>query len=154
MIRIEVLGTDRVIAYFQKASDRQKKGTVEAMTAIGKRVLEEVQANLSGGMLKSQSGTLLRAQEVRVEEEASKVSVFVGFDADKAPYGKFLLEGVGHDWLIQAVNAKALKFQINGEDVFAKHVTHPPFPPKSFLADALAKVQPEIMPTLRAAINA
>lgn len=154
MIKIQVIGTDQVIAYLQSASRKQKVGVRRAMQKIGEKMLDAVHEELSGGMLQQKTGKLYRAQQLRLEEENDQLSLFLGFDKNEVPYGQYLLEGVPHDWLITAVNARALKFEIGGKTAFAKHVTHPPLPPRSFLAAAMEKVRSEIVPTIREEIRA
>lgn len=69
-----------------------------------------------------------------------ETSGFITFDAD---YGHWLEEGNNQKGsYIYPVNGKALKFQVNGQTIFAKKVkTHGPLP---FMSNAREKVEQSI----------
>lgn len=154
MIRLTIQGTDQVIAYFNRASQRQVDGLRRAFGTFRDQMAAEVDRLLSGGMLQSVSGALRSAQYATVEDDGHALEMTIGFDEVMAPYGVILAQGVPHSWEIEARSKQALRFEIGGEVVFAKRVTHPPALPKSWIATAIATQYPSLLPLIREEINA
>lgn len=53
-----------------------------------------------------------------------------------AEYGDVIERGVPHPFVIRARDGGTLHFMIDGHDVFAKQVTHPPIAPRPYLGPA------------------
>lgn len=53
-----------------------------------------------------------------------------------ASYGDYVERGVPHPWVITASPGSSLHFWIDGREVFAKRVVHPPMAPQPYLAPA------------------
>jgi hypothetical protein len=68
-------------------------------------------------------------------------------------YGVVHEYGGTRSYDIYPVNAKALLFQINGENIFRKHVLHPPLPERSFMRSALADMSEQIVADLQEAAS-
>lgn len=59
-----------------------------------------------------------------------------------ADYGDVIERGVPHPFVIRAHDGGVLHFVIDGHDVFATQVTHPPIPPRPYLGPAFDKGLP------------
>lgn len=64
-----------------------------------------------------------------------------------SPVGRFLEEGT-RPHIIRPVRAKALRFEVDGEVVFARLVHHPGTSPSPWLAPAFERAVNESIPTL------
>lgn len=69
----------------------------------------------------------------------------LGFDlGPTAEYGDYVERGVPHPWVITAHDGGMLHFVIDGHDVFAKSVVHPPMAPQPYLGPAFDSQLPNI----------
>lgn len=59
-----------------------------------------------------------------------------------ADYGDVIERGVPHPFVIRAKDGGTLHFVIDGHDVFATQVTHPPIAPRPYLGPAFDKGLP------------
>jgi len=57
-------------------------------------------------------------------------------------YGGILELGVPHPFVINAKPGGMLHFVIDGEDIYARSVTHPPIPPRPYMGPAFDAVLP------------
>lgn len=117
------------------------------MDTLGQQLYALVADKLSGGVLKVQTGELLRSVmlnalaitgmqfETSVEIPESSPQWIVGMTHE---YG-----GTGY-YQILPVNAQALRFMVGGNPVFAKSVNHPPAVERSFLRSSLDEIQAEV----------
>lgn len=169
MIKFEVLGDTVVQASFDTLAAREHAALVTVTNTLGLELLAQVvDVNLAGAVLKRQTGTLARAQNVKTLDTATEISASVGFNKGTAPYGVYHEYGVPHEWVITAVRAKALRFKLGaGAGIsfavgsmaeyasgyaFRKSVVHPPLPERSFLRSALAWLAPQVQPAYEAAL--
>jgi hypothetical protein len=60
-----------------------------------------------------------------------------------ADYGDVIERGVPHPFVIRARDGGTLHFVIDGHDVFATQVTHPPIPPRPYLGPAFDRGLPQ-----------
>lgn len=74
-----------------------------------------------------------------ISMDVGELSVDVGPTSD---YGGILELGVPHPFVIEARPGHSLHFTIDGEDVFAKRVTHPPIAPRPYMGPAFDAVLP------------
>jgi hypothetical protein len=154
-VQFEVLGDTQVISELDDFSARERAAVVKAMKGLGLRLQTiVVDQNLAGAVLNRRTGTLARAQVLTEVDAEEEISESVGFNKATAPYGVAHEFGVPHEWIIAAVRAKALRFEIGGKVIFRKSVTHPPLPERSFLRSALAQIAPDVQPTVEAALAA
>lgn len=79
---------------------------------------------------------------------AGSISVDFGplsFDAGPtSEYGDVLERGVPHPFVIRAKAGGTLHFVIDGHDVFAKSVTHPPISPRPYMGPAFDRTLPQV----------
>jgi phage gpG-like protein len=149
MIAVQLIGEDRLVARFAAMPEKLQEGVARAVTRLGLELQRTVQQKLSGEVLKVRTGSLRSSINLEVTATASDVSATVGTNVRYARYHEF---GVGHPWLIEAKNAKALRFTVGGRTIFRRRVTHPPLAERSFLRSALADVAPQIEEELREAV--
>jgi hypothetical protein len=155
MIKFEVVGDTQVVSALEEYTAREHLALIRVMHILGLRLQEiVVDQNLAGAVLHRVSGTLARAQVLTDTDSDTEISAAVGFNKAAVPYGVYHEYGVPHEWVITAVRAKALRFQIGGTTIFRKSVTHPPLPERSFLRTALAQIAPTVQPTVAAALAA
>ena len=148
-------GGAALVAKFQNFQDRLYAALVLADKALGIRLQDIVVAQkLSGQVLKRRSGKLATSINFELSQVPNQVAATVGFNKATVPYGVFQEFGVPHSWIIEAKNAKALRFTIGGQLFYRKKVTHPGLQERSFLRSALAQIAPEVGPAIEAAIAA
>lgn len=153
-VEFEVRGDTLVEAKLGQISEAEHKALVRVMTQLGMELHEHVvDVNLAGGVLKRRTGNLARAQNMKMVDSDTEIGTYVGFNRATAQYGVYHEFGVPHEWVIRAVRAKALKFQIGGETFFRKKVTHPGLPERSFLRSALTWITPKIQPAVNDAVK-
>jgi len=104
-----------------------------------------IRLKLTGGVLRTHSGTLAASILSSISDDESDATVTVS--SAGVPYAaiqEFGGKTSAHD--IIAKNAKALAFSGEGGIVFAKHVHHPGsiIPPRSYLASSLSELHDEL----------
>jgi hypothetical protein len=152
---LQMEGDAALVAKFDSLNDRIYAALVRTMTALGIRLQAiVVEQKLSGQVLKRQSGKLASSINFEIGQAPNQITSTVGFNKATVPYGVFQEFGVPHSWVIEAKNAKALRFTIGGQVFFRKKVTHPGLQERSFLRSALAQIAPEVGPAIEAAIAA
>jgi phage gpG-like protein len=155
VITIGVAGDDAVTNRFAGFNERVKERLGEVMERLGVALLDQVRDNLSGTVLQQRSGRLAAAQDWRIDDDGTGLSVAVGFDSGAVPYGAIQeFGGTTRAHLIEAKQAFALSFSYGGQLVFAKRVQHPGsrIPERSFLRAALASMSAEALPLIEATV--
>lgn len=76
-----------------------------------------------------------------ISTDVGDLSVDVGPTAD---YGDVIERGVPHPFVIRAREGGTLHFMIDGHDVFAKSVTHPPIAPSPYMSPAFDRGLPQL----------
>lgn len=61
-----------------------------------------------------------------------------------ADYGDIIERGVPHPFVINARAGGTLHFMIDGKDIFAKSVVHPPIPPRPYMAPAFDRTLEQV----------
>jgi phage gpG-like protein len=152
VITIEVLGDRELVARLDAMPGRVHDGLARAVARLGFELQRKMQAEkLTGQVLEVRAGSLRSSINTVVEDSGTEVSATVGTNVF---YGRVHEYGVARSWLIEAKNARALKFTIGGKTMFRRRVTHPPLPERSFLRSALAEMAPAIEEGLREAVTA
>src|SRR4051812_3838238 len=108
-----------------------------------------VRAKLSGSVLSVRSGKLLAS--IRHEMVENATQIYGRVYSMGVPYaGIHEHGGQTRAHIIRAVNAKALRFQMGGETVFAKEVHHPgsKIPARPYLSSSLAEMRDRIVSDL------
>lgn len=118
----------------------------------GKQLAALVRGNLSGRMLKSRSGDLLKS--VKNEMVESATSVYGRVYSDGVPYAGIQERGGRtRAHMIYPVRARALHFMMGGKDVFAAFVHHPGsnIPSRPYMRAALEEMRPRLVADMSAA---
>lgn len=111
-----------------------------------------VQLNkLSGQVLAQRSGNLKRAMYVEVNSVGERIEGIVGVDST-APYGRFQELGA-HIPERVPVHAKALRFYVGGNPVFAMRAKAFTLPARPWLVPSLRERAPVINAGLQSAMN-
>jgi phage gpG-like protein len=150
VITVEVIGDRELVARLDAMPGRVHDGLARAVARLGFELQRKVQAEKLGGqVLKVRTGSLRSSINTVIEDTATEVGASVGTNI---AYGKIQEYGVARSWLIEAKNARALKFTIGGKTMYRRRVTHPPLPERSFLRSAPADMAPAIDEGLREAV--
>jgi hypothetical protein len=132
MITVQLIGDRELVAKLEAMPGRVRDGIARAVARLGFELQHKVQAEkLSGQVLKVGTDRFL---------------------GSNLAYGKIQECGVARSWVIEAKNAKALRFRVGGKAIFGHRVTHPPLPERSFLRSSLTDMAPTIEEGLRAAL--
>lgn len=141
------------LADFEKKSwpliERKFQVLVDALKA-------KIQENLSGRVLQTKSGALLRDVVSGVERQGTLLIGYAGIEPENETIKEYALTheyGGRGTYTIVPVNKSVLRFiGKSGDVVFTKFVRHPAAPERSYLRSALAEMQPEIVAGLEEAI--
>ena len=149
-IRVTITGDKELIAKFGAMGAGIPARLVATIRRLGFELQAYVQSEkLSGQVLKVRTGTLRSSINTKIEETRTSATATVGTNVF---YGAIQERGVPHSWLIEAKNAKALRFEIGGQAVFRRSAVHPPLPPRSFLVSALKDKEPYIRAEIEHAV--
>jgi hypothetical protein len=125
---------------------------VQALTFI---LQTKVIGKLSNDVLHVRTGVLRGSVDANTTMDGSKITGTISSSAGPAFYGILHEFGVPHAWEVVGTRSKALRFQMsvkeNAKSVFAKAVTHPPLPERSFMRISLDETRDEIIRALRQA---
>jgi hypothetical protein len=126
--------TETVTTTMPAISARVVAALTAAMTANLTREEAEIQRKLSGEVLQVRSGNLLGTVQVNPPElDGDILDGSVQAGGPDAPWGVWQEYGTAGPYTIEASAAKALAFEVGGETVFAKSVTHPGLEERSFM---------------------
>lgn len=111
-----------------------------------------VQRKLSGEVLKVRTGRLRRSINIKYDNKGASFDAIIGTNVKYGAVHELGLTIPPH--IVEAKNAKALKFISSGKTVFAKRVNIPAvqMPERSFLRTALNEMESEIATQLTAAV--
>ena len=115
------------------------------IASLAIRLQNRVKAKLGGEVLKGSGGALQRSIRYDVRELGELVQGRV-FSRGIVYAAIHEFGGKTRPHLIEAKNAKALHFMMDGKEVFAKYVNHPgsKIPERSYLRSSLREMEPEI----------
>jgi phage gpG-like protein len=123
---------------------------LRAVTKLAIELDAIVKRKLSGEVLNVRTGVLRSSTNYKIRDSSTEVTATEGTNVK---YAKFQELGVPHSWEIRPKTARALAFQVGGQTIFRKSVTHPPLPARSFLATALKELEPKIRSDIAAAVG-
>ena len=132
---------------------------MEALTGAMQEVLEGeqtvVQRKLSGEVLNARTGRLLGSVAINPPEATGDLiegSLQAG--GPEAPWGVFQEYGTKGPYAIEAKIARVLAFEVGGETVFAKRVTHPGLIERSFMRSTADELKASETEKYQAAVAA
>lgn len=151
MITMEVMGADAVMARFLAAGGNAQKAARSALDVWSAQLAAYIkESKLSGDPIHRRTGTLSRSIFPRSGETPRGAYGGAGGGAG-VPYAMALEFGSpAHE--IVAKNAKALCFNFRGVKTFAKRVSMPEQPAKSYMRSAFREKAPEGIAALRTAV--
>ena len=144
MITVEV--DDRAImARLSYMPDKLRASFLKKTYALAEKLKSKVQQNLTNRILKIRTGKLSRSIFEEVTNTANEVAGRVF--SSGVPYAR-IQEFGGHTkaHVIEAINGKALAFNMGGKQVFFKRVNHPGSNIKAshYMGSAFDEMKPEI----------
>lgn len=114
-----------------------------ALFQVGEIVKRRARANLSGRVLRRQTGVL--ANSVTAAVSPSGTAVVIGTNTF---YGRIHEFGAPGPWVIRPRTGQALRFTgRGGETIFRRQVVHPGLPARPWLRPALEASRPDIIAT-------
>lgn len=134
--------------------DRLIASVTHGMT-VGLRRLQTVVVDekLAGQVLHRRTRTLIRSVRLRpAEAHGDQIRGAVEAGGGVAWYGRLHEYGTSRSFVVRATRARALRFVVGGQTVFARATTHPPFPERSFLRSAFTERQAMLLDAIRAAL--
>lgn len=151
MLSIKFEGQPELLNRLKAMPDTIREALVQKVTELTLRLEALVKTKLSGDVLNVRTGALRSSIYSRVYEEGKGVYGKVVSPAD-VPYAQAHEFGA-HIPERFPVNAKALHFYINGQEVFAKKAAAFELPERSFLRSSLDDMKDEITVELKQVIE-
>lgn len=116
-------------AYIESKRTLLSDTLADRIDIVNRMFADRVKGNLSGAVLKTQTGKLLGSvQQTPTQKSGDELYGAVTAGGDLAHYGIYFEEGGTGYYDIYPVNARVLAFMSGGQTLFAKHVNHPPIP--------------------------
>lgn len=144
MLTVEI--DDRVIrARLDAMPDNIRAAFLKKTYTLAEKLKSKVQQNLTNLVLRIRSGKLVRSIFQQVENDTNSVSGRVY--SSGVPYARIQeYGGQTKAHIIEAVNGKALMFNIGGKTIFATRVNHPGSTIKAsrYMGQAFDAMKPEI----------
>lgn len=138
-----VLDSTQAALYVDETRDLLESLLLSRVNALDAMLADRVRQNLSGEVLKTQTGKLLgTVADIPASQDGDVIQGSVVAGGDEAPYGIYFEEG-GLGWyIIQPRFANVLAFEMDGKKVFAKIVNHPPIPHLPWFGPAVDEMAP------------
>lgn len=136
-----------------------KRGVLEDMLAermdlVMGMFADRVKGNLSGAVLKTQTGKLLNTvMQTPTQKSGTELYASVQAGGEDAPYGIYFEKGGTGYYDIVPVNARVLAFMSEGQRIFAKIVHHPPTPHLPWFGPEIDPATEEMNAQLNAAFQ-
>lgn len=149
-----VLDVESAEEYTQDFADSLEEALFVKLGQLNEQTADLIRANLSGEVLNVKSGILLGTVLARGPFHTSEViDALVTAGGDEAPYGIVHEEGGAGYYIIMPVNRMALMFEMNGKNVFAMRVNHPPAVARHWFSGATDQMEPIIAEGLQETIS-
>lgn len=118
MLTLDLSGLN---ALRQRFEDRATRVGVECTAAV-KAQLSATQDMAKSGAPRGETGELIKG--IVQQWDSMSANGMIGSVESKAPHSRFVAEGTKpHD--IVPVRASRLRFELGGQTIFARHVSHP-----------------------------
>lgn len=155
ILRMAFKDPESALQRFKAKGPRLAQVLATKLTALMFQLQSYIQSEkLSGQVLNAPTGVLRSSiRAIPAKFEGTSITAAVEGAGGPAFYGAVHEFGGTHAYEITAVNARALRFMMNGKVVFAKSVMHPPLRQRAFMAPSLDEMAEEIRTELQETIN-
>lgn len=156
MIRLTFSGSDAaLVERFRAKSAEIVLKLARKLQGLNFELQAKIQGEkLQGQVLKQQSGKLAASvRALPVEQEPGQIRGSVQAGGGPAFYGRIQEKGGTTEYDIAPVDKKALAFMLNGKNVFAKLVHHPPLKARPFMSTSLDEMSGEIVSGLQGVLS-
>ena len=141
-------------AYIESKRSALQDMLAERMDLVMGMFADRVRGNLSGAVLKVQTGKLLgTVMQTPTQQSGTELYASVQAGGDEAPYGVYFEAGGTGYYDIVPVNARVLAFMSEGQMRFAKIVHHPPIPHLPWFGPEIDPATEEMQTQLNAAFQ-
>lgn len=156
MISLTFSGSDSALVerFARKASVITSALAVK-LQALNYRLQAKIQGEkLQGQVLNQRTGKgAASVRALDVEKTPGEIRGSVQAGGGPAFYMRTQEKGGTSEYTIQPVNKQVLAFMLNGKQVFAKMVHHPPLKARPFMSTSLDEMTPEIIEGLQVTLN-
>jgi hypothetical protein len=150
-IQVHIFGKDELVAKYRRIASNMPTIVNTAMQTQMTQLADYVRSGkLSGQVLNRRSGALSRSIYGTSSNSSGSVVGKVG--SRGVPYANIWENTGSAAHTVEAINAKALRFEIGGSVVFAKRVNIPAQNARPFLRPALNERREAILQALRSAV--
>lgn len=153
LLPVKVEGVEDVSAKLAGAPPKVKQAVRRAIEESAIRVTAGAKAKLTDDVLRVRTGRLRRSVHYVMGGSDDAPQAAIGTNLEYAGIHEFGGQTRAH--VIEALNAKALMFQVGGQVVFAKRVNHPgsKIPERSYLRSTLGEQSSEIKARIDEAVG-
>lgn len=144
LIKIELKGSERLIAEFRDAESRFAQTVLVKVNKLLAMIASRVTWRLSGNPVHVRTGILRSSVRISPAQHLGD-SIQGAVEAGDGPafYGTFVERG-SRPHQILATKARALAFMMDGRKVFAQRVFHPGVAPRWFMRDTADEIRARI----------
>jgi hypothetical protein len=144
-VTVDLSQIEQAPTWFARMPERLRMYLRPAIIDLTRQLATRVHANLSGLMLRIETGRLISSIRTELVEDPQYIGGRVYTSG--VPYARILHDGGRTSpHVIMAKRARALRFQWNGRTVFFKAVNHPGsvFPPRPYVRQPLEQMRDQI----------
>lgn len=147
MLNVSLIGDRELIAKLEAMPDKLHAALLRKVTGLTFKLEAKIKDKLSGKVLQVRSGKLRRSIHSKVDSTPTSVTGMAASSGDVKYAGIHEFGGQTKAHIIEAKNAKALAFKMNGKQVFFRRVNHPgsKMPERSFMRSSLKDMHDEIV---------
>ena len=155
MFTVTLTGDKELIARLDAMPDKLRSALRAKVSALALKLEAKVKGKLTNDVLNVRSGDLRRSIYSDVQDSGDSVTGKVASSGDVKYAAIQEYGGTTKPHVIEAVNGKALAFQMNGKQVFFRRINHPGsnIPERSFLRSSLTDMRDEITTELEQTVN-
>jgi len=156
MISLTFSGSDAaLIARFERKAIAAVRALATKLQALDFQLQAKIQGEkLQGQVLNQLTGKgAASVRALPVEQEPGQLRGSVQAGGGPAFYMRIQEKGGTSDYTIAPVDKQALAFMMNGKQMFAKLVHHPPLKARPFMSTSLDEMSPEIVEGLKLSLN-
>lgn len=147
MLSIRLEGDQALIKRLQSMPGAMQAALLRKVTMLTFQLEQKVKGKLRDDVLHVRTGKLMSSVFHDVEATSTKVIGRVGVGRGVAYAAIHEFGGHTKPHIIEAINGKALRFEMGGKTVFARSVQHPGslIPQRSYMRSSLAEMKEQII---------